>query len=261
MIAGFISYFHLEWSAVIKYLILFFIFYFYQNLLLYSNTMWSKMPPQRRAHSNHVILCHSLGHTSTTVLKTQNLLDYFNTRVIWVDVYILIKSAKNFIHMVCVSVRVIISRRFPETQSLTPSESCACEWPDILCLYTYTSVLAIKSTSSTSVGLHGWSFTNSFMLYLCSFLQLRNFSNINLIFCFSCILGENATSWLSVWGIAWMYLWMYLLHRVFDKNLFFFCYFTSFPLPTFCFPLLFLCFCFLFFLFFSIYPHRSRGLS
>lgn len=71
---------------------------------------------------------------------------------------------------------------FQKHRAWPPSESCACEWPDILCLYTYTSVLAIKSTSSTSVGLHGWSFTNSFMLYLCSFLQLRNFSNINLIF-------------------------------------------------------------------------------
>lgn len=119
-----------------------FFFFFYQNLLLYSNTMWSKMPPQRHAHSNHVILCHSLGHTSTTVLKTQNLLDYFNTRVIWVDVYILIKSAKNFIHMVCVSVRVIISRRFPETQSLTP------EW--VMCLWMTRHTLSLHLHISLS---------------------------------------------------------------------------------------------------------------
>lgn len=135
--------------------------------------------------------------------------------------------------MVCVIVRVV--------SSLTP-------WRVIHLWMTLVS--AIKSTNgSASLGLHGWSFTNSFMLYLCYFLRLRNFSNINLIFLLFLHFRGKCNVLVFCFSIGWMYSWMYLLHRVFDKNLFFFCYFTFFPLPIFCFFLLFLCFCFLFFCF------------
>lgn len=135
--------------------------------------------------------------------------------------------------MICVIVRVV--------SSLT-------SWRVIHLWMTLVS--AIKSTNgSASLGLHGWSFTNSFMLYLCYFLRLRNFSNINLIFLLFLHFRGKCNVLVFCFSIGWMYSWMYLLHRVFDKNLFFFCYFTFFPLPTFCFFLLFLCFCFLFFCF------------
>lgn len=131
----------------------------------------------------------------------------------------------------------------------------------MLCFYTYTSFSATKSTNgSASLGLHGWSFTNFFVLYLCYFLQLRNFSNIILIFLLFLYFRGKCNILIFCFSTGWMYLWMHLLHRVFDKNLFFFCYFTSFPLPTFCFSSYFSASAFSFFVL-PVYPHRSRGLS
>lgn len=160
----------------------------------------------------------------------------------------------------CYSQGYYLQALFQKHRAWPPSESRACEWPDILCLYTSTSVLAIKSTSSTSVGLHGWSFTNSFMLYLCSFLQLRNFSNINLVFllflyfrwkcnilifclrdCVNVFVDVFITQ--GVWQEPFLFL---LFHFLPSTNLLFS-------------PLISLLL--LSFFFFPIYPHRSRGLS
>lgn len=187
MISGFISYFHLELSAL--------------NQISNPNVFLSEPPTliQCRVRCLHkdahtVIMLSSATrqdtHTSTTVLKHQNLLGYFDARLIWVDVYFQIKSDKNFIYMV--SVRVIISRRFPETQSLTP------EW--VLCLWMTLHTLSLHLHISFSNQIDQQRFIgpawlifhkllHALLMLLPSAQKRLQYFFLFRFFCFSCILG------------------------------------------------------------------------